>query len=452
MIPLRAALLLACFSVVSRGGAQAPAPAAGSATPPANGSATVTVLPAIVPGQPAPAGTPAPGSPATPAPGATPGAPVDPTAPWIQVEVRPALAPEAALPAGAAPGAPINLDTLPRTLPPGAKVVYNSCNIGTLPVVALTFDDGPHDVFTPKLLDILKARNIKATFYMVGRNAAAYPHVVKRIAEEGHEVANHSWSHPILAQMGDTSLDSQLQKTHDAIVSACGVAPLTYRPPYGQIRMVQRKRIMETLGYPTVLWDVDPLDWQHPRTVKKVHDRILAQTRPGSIILCHDIHESTVDAMPSTIDELTAKGYKFVTVTQLFNLEAQMAPALAAAAEAEKAAKAAAKAAAAGVPPTPAGTTPAMPAIPTSVTGANATIPPATVAANTPALAPAPLPPAPTQTSRPRRGGLPGILGPQPKDPPPPPRGTTAPRPNFKGPAPTIIDIPVGGLDVPGNP
>ncbi|MEQ1751375.1 MAG: polysaccharide deacetylase family protein [Prosthecobacter sp.] len=217
------------------------------------------------------------------------------------------------------------VETAPAiTAKPPAKIVFTNCKVPG-PVIAITFDDGPNPDTTPRLLDMLKERNIKATFFMVGRCVVTYPQIVKRIADEGHEVANHSWSHPLLTALGTTSVDSQLQRTHDAIVKACGKTPMLYRPPYGEARLSQRKRIQETFGYPTILWDVDPLDWQHPRSFQKVHDRILSQTKSGSIILCHDIHETTVNAMPSTLDDLKARGYQFATVTQLIQLEAESA-------------------------------------------------------------------------------------------------------------------------------
>jgi peptidoglycan/xylan/chitin deacetylase (PgdA/CDA1 family) len=217
---------------------------------------------------------------------------------------------------------PSELAKLPHVLPADAKVQYSGCEVRGQ-VISITFDDGPHPEYTPRLLDMLKERGIKATFFMVGKNAQAYPKVVQRIAAEGHEVANHSWAHPVLSQLNTARVDAELQKTHDAIVAACGVAPTLYRPPYGAIRMTQKKHIRERFGYPTVLWDVDPDDWKHPRTQQKVYNRILAQTRRGSIILCHDIHPSTVEAMPETLDELTKRGYQFVTTTQLINLESQ---------------------------------------------------------------------------------------------------------------------------------
>jgi len=206
--------------------------------------------------------------------------------------------------------------TLPRVLPANRKSVYSRCET-TLPLIAITFDDGPDPVLTPRLLDLLKERHIHATFFLVGKNAAAFPDVVRRIVEEGHEVGNHSWSHPLLTQLSQESVESQLRRTHDAIVKACGTAPILYRPPYGAVRLSQRNQIEKSFGYPAILWDVDPQDWQHPRSAQKVYDRIHSQTHPGSIILCHDIHETTVAAMPATLDDLTARGYHFATLTQL---------------------------------------------------------------------------------------------------------------------------------------
>lgn len=206
--------------------------------------------------------------------------------------------------------------TLPRVLPGNRKSVYSRCEVA-VPLIAITFDDGPDPVLTPRLLDLLKQRGIHATFFLVGRNAAAYPDVVRRIADEGHELGNHSWSHPLLTQLGKDSVESQLRRTHDAIVKACGTAPLLYRPPYGAVSVSQRARIEKSFGYSAILWDVDPQDWKHPRSAQKVYDAIHKQTRAGSIILCHDIHETTIAAMPATLDDLLARGYRFATVTQL---------------------------------------------------------------------------------------------------------------------------------------
>ncbi|TDU80870.1 peptidoglycan/xylan/chitin deacetylase (PgdA/CDA1 family) [Prosthecobacter fusiformis] len=221
------------------------------------------------------------------------------------------------------------LEELPRSLPEEFQTVYTRCEVPEK-VVAITFDDGPHPDFTPRLLDTLRDRNIKATFFMVGRNVKAFPQIVRRMVEEGHEVANHSWSHPLLTSLGTESVESQMRRTHDAIIAACGRVPVLYRPPYGQARLSQRKRIRDVFGYATILWDVDPQDWQSPRKVEKVHDRILSMSKAGSIILCHDIHETTVNAMPALLDEMKRQGYHFVTVSQLIQYEARNQPVAAA--------------------------------------------------------------------------------------------------------------------------
>lgn len=217
---------------------------------------------------------------------------------------------------------PVKTDDLPRVLPADAKRVYSQCVVESN-VIAITFDDGPDPKGTPRLLDMLKERGVKATFFLVGKCATASPDIVKRIVAEGHELGNHTWTHPQLTRLKDTRVMDELQKTHDAIVNACGVAPTLYRPPYGATRLSQQKSIHDQFQYTCILWDVDPNDWRSPRSSTKVHDRVLAQTKPGSIILCHDIHHETVDAMPSTLDDLKARGFQFVTVSQLINLESK---------------------------------------------------------------------------------------------------------------------------------
>ena len=186
--------------------------------------------------------------------------------------------------------------------------------------IAMTFDDGPDAKLTPKLLDLLKERGMKATFFVVGQNAATSPEILKRAIAEGHEIANHSWSHPDLAKMSNNAVNHELQKTEEAIIQATGVKPKLLRPPYGAITKDEREWIHDKFGYKIILWDVDPQDWKY-RNATHVESEILKQTRPGSIILSHDIHASTIAAMPATFDRLLAQGYKFVTVSELIALE-----------------------------------------------------------------------------------------------------------------------------------
>ena len=183
-------------------------------------------------------------------------------------------------------------------------------------LLALTFDDGPNPAHTPRLLDMLRRRNVKATFYVIGERAANHPDIIRRIVAEGHEVGNHTWTHPNLKKLSDDAVRRELDKTRDAIVSACGVQPRTMRPPYGAMFKKQREWVYREYGYPTVLWDVDPLDWKKPGS-SVVAQRLISGARNGSILLVHDLHGSSVDAMPQTIDTLLRQGYQFVTVSQL---------------------------------------------------------------------------------------------------------------------------------------
>jgi peptidoglycan/xylan/chitin deacetylase (PgdA/CDA1 family) len=195
------------------------------------------------------------------------------------------------------------------------KITFNSVHVDG-PYIAMTFDDGPSATLTPKLLDLLAAHHIKATFFVIGENVAEHPDIIARAAREGHEIANHSWSHPNLAKMSDEGVRRQLWRTDDAIKSATGTRPTLLRPPYGSITEREKRWIHDEFGYQIVLWDVDPYDWKRPGPAV-VRSRILQETRPGSIVLSHDIHPGTIEAMPSTFDALEAKGFKFVTVSEL---------------------------------------------------------------------------------------------------------------------------------------
>src|SRR3954470_17807922 len=161
------------------------------------------------------------------------------------------------------------------------------------PYIAMTFDDGPQEKLTLKLLDLLAQHHIKATFFVIGQNAAEYPDIVARAAREGHEIGNHSWSHPNLGKMSDEAVRRELQKTDDAIAAAIGKRPTLLRPPYGSITAHQKKWIHEEFGYRIIIWDVDPLDWKRPGP-SVVTARILKETKAGSIVLAHDIHPPTI--------------------------------------------------------------------------------------------------------------------------------------------------------------
>src|SRR6266508_2789312 len=205
-----------------------------------------------------------------------------------------------------------------RATPEEPGITFNSVHVDG-PYIAITFDDGPSATLTPKLLDLLAAHHIKATFFVIGENVAEHPEIVERATREGHEIAYHSWSHPNFGKMSDEGVRRQLSRTDDAIKNATGVRPTLLRPPYGSITARQKRWIHDEFGYQIILWDVDPNDWKRPGPAV-VRNRILQETRPGSIVLSHDIHPGTIEAMPSTLDALEAKGFKFVTVSELIRM------------------------------------------------------------------------------------------------------------------------------------
>lgn len=214
--------------------------------------------------------------------------------------------------------------SMPIVPPAGAKLSYSQCHI-TQPVVAMTFDDGPHPTLTPRLLDILKARNIKCTFFVVGKNAKAYPQIIQRILAEGHEIGNHTWSHASLTSRSDDQIRKELQMSEDALMAAANYRPHLIRPPYGAINTRVKQLMFSEFGYSTIMWSVDPQDWRRPG-VSVVTSRLVNGAHPGAIMLAHDIHPPTIEAVPAMFDQLLAKGYQFVTVSQLMNMEKATMP------------------------------------------------------------------------------------------------------------------------------
>jgi peptidoglycan/xylan/chitin deacetylase (PgdA/CDA1 family) len=233
----------------------------------------------------------------------------------------------ASIAAGQTADSPTRRDASQRPGPPATpapKVTYSSVHIAG-PYVAMTFDDGPHATLTPKLLDLLARKKIKATFFVLGENAVQHPEILKRAVAEGHEIGNHSWSHPNLAKLSNEALRSQLQRTDDVISQAIGSHPKLMRPPYGELTPKQRQWVNNEFGYKVILWDVDPLDWKEPGP-SVVAQRIIKETKPGSIMLSHDIHAQSITAMPEVFDTLLAKGFKFVTVSELLSVAAPSPP------------------------------------------------------------------------------------------------------------------------------
>ena len=181
-------------------------------------------------------------------------------------------------------------------------------------VVALTFDDGPDGNTTPQALDILAKYKIKATFFVQGKNIAGNEAILKRMQSEGHEVGNHSWNHPILTKLSLEDAKKQLTDTEDAITKVLGKSSKLMRPPYGAIS----DDIRNSLDLSFIMWDVDSLDWKS-KNEAAIFTEIQRQVSNGSIILMHDIHQTSVNSLPKVIEYLQEQGYSFVTVSELLN-------------------------------------------------------------------------------------------------------------------------------------
>jgi peptidoglycan/xylan/chitin deacetylase (PgdA/CDA1 family) len=217
-----------------------------------------------------------------------------------------------------------NPSSMPTVPPAGARTSYSSVKISQK-VLAMTFDDGPHPSLTPKLLDILKERNIKCTFFLIGQQVKMYPDIVRRIIAEGHEIGNHTWTHCSLTSRSDAQIRVELKKSEDAVYEVAGVRPHLVRPPYGAINSRIKDLMFTEFGYSTIMWSVDPQDWRRPG-VSVVTSRLVSGAHSGAIMLAHDIHPPTITAMPPMFDQLLAQGYQFVTVSQLLNMEKASMP------------------------------------------------------------------------------------------------------------------------------
>lgn len=178
--------------------------------------------------------------------------------------------------------------------------------------VALTFDDGPHPVYTPEMLDLLKEKNIKATFFLLGEQVEKYPDIVKRMNDEGHLIGNHSYKHEQLSKLSSVQACSQVNRTNELIYAITGKYPEYLRPPFGD----WKDRLDCEVNMIEVLWDVDTLDWSS-QNKDKVVSKVMKNVEEGDIILMHDSYESTVKATAEIIDRLQKDGYEFVTVDEL---------------------------------------------------------------------------------------------------------------------------------------
>ncbi len=186
------------------------------------------------------------------------------------------------------------------------------------PRVALTFDDGPHIKLTPRLLDICSKYGVKVTFFVVGQRVSGCRDILKRMVNDGHEISNHTWNHPKLTSLSYDSIYWQIERTQDSIEKITGYRPTLCRPPYGATNSRINNYLAEKFDLRVVMWSVDPSDWRCPGS-SVVASRVVSGAQDGSIILLHDIHRGTIEAVPTIIEKLKMRGFIFVTVSEIIS-------------------------------------------------------------------------------------------------------------------------------------
>jgi peptidoglycan/xylan/chitin deacetylase (PgdA/CDA1 family) len=187
-----------------------------------------------------------------------------------------------------------------------------------LPEVALTFDDGPNPPYTSQILDVLRSYNVKASFFDVGYLVRKYPDLVRQEMAEGHVVGNHTWDHAHLPPLSTSDITREINDTSDELQKVTGTRPTFFRPPYGETD-AHTLTIINNLGLTTFMWNVDPADWSRPAP-NVVSSKVTNVARNGVIILLHDgggDRTNTVTALSTIIQKLQARGFRFVTLSQL---------------------------------------------------------------------------------------------------------------------------------------
>lgn len=189
--------------------------------------------------------------------------------------------------------------------------------------IALTFDDGPHAEYTPALLDLLKKYNIHATFFVVGTNVSMYPEIVQREISEGHEIGNHTNTHPCaINRLDEKTLKKELLDAENAIYEVADYRPHLFRPPCG-LQSIAISNLAEDMDYKLVFWSVDTLDWNKKTSLQYVLNTVRKNIKDGAIILCHDyvVREKsiTIEALEILIPELLSQGYEFVLASEIID-------------------------------------------------------------------------------------------------------------------------------------
>ena len=190
-----------------------------------------------------------------------------------------------------------------------------------IPSIAITFDDGPDNEYTPKILDILREHGVRATFFLIGHSVEKYPKVAKRIIAEGHAIGNHTYHHVNLANMAPWQVVTELEKANTVLAQVVNQQPSAVRPPYGALDSLAIEAIAEK-GYKVVLWTIDSLDW-HGLSAKEVLDNVIPELKNGTILLHHSAGgpeedlSGMLEALPVIIETLKKQGYSFLTIPEV---------------------------------------------------------------------------------------------------------------------------------------
>lgn len=181
--------------------------------------------------------------------------------------------------------------------------------------LALTFDDGPNRQVTSQVLDVLESYKARASFFVIGSRVASHQDIMQRIYKEGHDVGNHTWSHPMLNKISPEQIAQEFNVTQQAIVQSGIPAPTLFRPPYG----IRTPVALATIQAPFILWNIDPQDWLQ-KDVNALTQHVLSHAKRGAVVVLHDTSLSTVETLKRVIPELQ-KNYTLVTITDMFDLK-----------------------------------------------------------------------------------------------------------------------------------
>ena len=203
----------------------------------------------------------------------------------------------------------------PRASPQPAALEVVTTGPVTRNQIALTFDDGPTPGVTDRILDEFQRRGLHATFFMIGQRLAAAPDLARRVLAEGHEVGNHTFTHPKLTDLPPALAGEEIQKTQDVIAETLGIQPAWFRPPFLAFRR-DLAPLVHDRGMRVVEASVDPSDWSQPAE-EKIIETITRGAHAGSIVICHDLHAQTANAIGAVLDKLVAAGLKPVTLSKL---------------------------------------------------------------------------------------------------------------------------------------